>query len=81
MQKWALIELQIRGDVEDNSKIIFLKKTVCCDPSLEPSRWDGSNDASQNMFMSRNTDNYHKLCYPFLSGALHSYKESHLQNI
>ena len=39
--------------IEDNSKIIFLiseKKNVCCDPSLEPSWQDGSNDGSQHMF-------------------------------
>ena len=39
-------ELQIRGGIENNSKIIFLFLTenICCDPSLEPSRRDGSND-------------------------------------
>ena len=33
-------ELQVRGDTEDNSKIIFLflNENICCDPSLEPSR-------------------------------------------
>ena len=33
-------ELQIRGGIEDNSKIIFLflNKNICCDPSLEPSQ-------------------------------------------
>ena len=32
-------ELQIRGAIEDNLKIIFifLKENLCCDPSLEPS--------------------------------------------
>ena len=24
---------------------------ICCDPSLEPSRRDGSNDGSQNMYL------------------------------
>ena len=36
-------ELQIRGGIEDNSEIIFLIpqwKHICCDPALEPSRWD-----------------------------------------
>ena len=31
-----LTELQIRGGIEDNSKVIFLTfltKTLCCDPS------------------------------------------------
>ena len=33
-------ELQIRGDIEENSKIIFLflNENICCDPSLEPSQ-------------------------------------------
>ena len=33
-------ELQISGDIEDNSKIIFLisQQNIRCDPSLEPSR-------------------------------------------
>ena len=31
-------ELQVRGGIEDNSKIIFLflNENICCDPSLEP---------------------------------------------
>ena len=35
-----LTELQIRGDIEDNSKIfiLFLNENICCDPSLEPSQ-------------------------------------------
>ena len=28
---------------------LFLNENICCDPSLEPSRRDGSNDGSQNM--------------------------------
>ena len=41
-----------RGGYEDNSKIFFLfiNENICCDPSLEPSRRDGSNDGSQDMF-------------------------------
>ena len=44
----TLSELQIRGSIEDNSKIIFLfvKENICCDHSLEPSRQDSSNDGS-----------------------------------
>ena len=49
-------ELQIRGGIENNSKII--KGNICCDPSLEPSQRDGSNDGTQNMFQWRNIDNY-----------------------
>ena len=30
---------------------LFPSKNICCDPSLEPSRRDGSNDGSQNMFL------------------------------
>ena len=35
-----IIELQIRGGIEDNSKIFFLffNENICCDPPLEPSR-------------------------------------------
>ena len=50
-------ELQLREGMEDNSKNIFflyLNKNVCCDPSLEPSRQDGSHVGSQNMFCMEN---------------------------
>ena len=43
----------VRGGIEDNPKIIFflfLNENVCCDPSLEPSRRDGSNGGSQHTF-------------------------------
>ena len=44
-------ELQITGTIEDISEIIFiLNENICCDPSLEPSRRDGSNDRSQHVF-------------------------------
>ena len=45
-------ELQIRGDSEDNSKIffLFLNENIFYDPSLEPSRRDGSNGGSENTF-------------------------------
>ena len=29
---------------------LFRKENVCCDPSLEPSRREGSNDGSQHTF-------------------------------
>ena len=53
-------ELQIRRSIEDNSTIIFpiFHENICCDPSLEPSQRDGSDDESQNMFLWRNMDNY-----------------------
>ena len=39
----SISELQIRGDIEDSSKIIFLisqidNEIICCDPSLELSQ-------------------------------------------
>ena len=45
-------ELQINRSIEDNSKIffLFLNENICCDPSLEPSHRDGSNDGSQHKF-------------------------------
>ena len=58
--------LQIRGGLK-NIKIYFfsfLKENICCDPSLEPSRGDGSNDGSQNMFLWRHMSNYSGLNYP-----------------
>ena len=47
-------ELKIRGGIEDNSNIIFLflNENICCDPSLEPSRGDGSKNGSQNTFFN-----------------------------
>ena len=49
---YAFSETQISGDTEDNAKIffLFLNENILCDPSLEPSQRDGSNDGSQNMF-------------------------------
>ena len=48
-----LIRAPDKWGIEDNSKIIFLilNENICCDPSLEPSHQDGSNDRSQNMFL------------------------------
>ena len=31
---------------------------ICCDPSLQPSWRDGSNEGSQRMFIWRNMGNY-----------------------
>ena len=39
------IELQITEGIKDNF-FLFLVENICCDPSLEPSRRDGSNDGS-----------------------------------
>ena len=46
---------EFREGIEENSKIIFLfsqknPQNICCDPSLELSRRDGSNDGSQDIF-------------------------------
>ena len=69
-------ELQIRGGIADNSKIIFsyFSTKTCYNPSLELSR-DGPNNVSQNMFLWRNMAAYSGLSlnyptYPFLSSAL-----------
>ena len=53
MFKFLLIaDHQIRESFVDNSMIffLFLNENICCDPSLEPSQWDGSTDGSQNIF-------------------------------
>ena len=71
--KCNISELQIRGEIEDNSKIIvlFLNKNICCDPSLEPSRCDGSNDGYNISFKGVILKIILKLSLlPFLSGAL-----------
>ena len=61
ISRYTISELQIRKGFEVNSKIffLFLNENIFCDPSFEPSRRDGSNDGSQNMFQ-----------IPFLTGAL-----------
>ena len=53
--------LQIRRSNKDNLGIIihiFFYKNIFCDPSLEPSDRDGSNDGSQHMFLLKNKKNY-----------------------
>ena len=37
---------------------IFFHQNLFCDPSLEPSRRDGSNEGLQHMFSLRNKKNY-----------------------
>ena len=69
----AFTVLQIRRGNRDNLGIIshIFHKNILCDPSLEPSHRDGSNEGSQYMFSLRNKKtflNYPK--YPLLSGAL-----------
>ena len=47
----------LKGPLSPNqptNQILFLNENICCDPSLEPSRRDGSNDRPQNMFLMDN---------------------------
>ena len=46
----------------------MLYKTICCDPSSEPSRRDGSDEGSQHMVSMRNKKNYHKIL-PLIWGS------------
>ena len=53
--------LQIRRGNRDNFGIIIHISTIInifCDPSLEPSPRDGSNEGSQHMFSLRNKKKY-----------------------
>ena len=51
--------LQIRRNKRDNLRIMFhYSFKACCDPSLEPSRRDGSNEGSLHMLPLRNKKNY-----------------------
>ena len=53
--------LQIRMGNRDNFGIfihIFPYKKHICDPSLEPSCQDGSNEGSQHMLILRNKKNH-----------------------
>ena len=61
-------KLQIMRGFEDNYKIAFLffNENICCDPSIGPSRRDGSNEVTDVMVK------YEKLslnysCFPLLS--------------
>ena len=46
-------------------------ETICCDPSSEPSRRDGSDEGSQHMFLCRINKNYpYAIIYSLLSIAL-----------
>ena len=38
--------------------LLLLHKNICCDPSSEPSRRDGSDEGSQHMVSMRNKINY-----------------------
>ena len=60
LNTWDKSVLQIRRGNRDDLGIIFLilHKNIHCDPSLEPSCQDGSNEGSQHMFSLRNKKNY-----------------------
>ena len=38
--------------------LLILHKSICCDPSSEPSRRDGSDEGSQHMVSMRNKKKY-----------------------
>ena len=48
---------------------LFLRENIGCDPSLEPSGLDGSNDGSQNMFLQRNMAYYLRIIPIFLRAS------------
>ena len=52
--------LQIRRSKRDNLRFIFhiTPLNICCDPSLESSLQDGSNEGSQHIVSFRNKKNY-----------------------
>ena len=41
--------------------LLILHKTLCCDPSSEPSCQDGSDEGSQQMVLMRIKKNYHQI--------------------
>ena len=45
----TVIELHVRGSIDDNSKINFLisQQNMHCEPSLKPSSGDSSNEELQ----------------------------------
>ena len=58
--KYYQSKLQTSWGIKDDSNLIFLllNTNICCDPSLEPSQREGSNDGSENMFLLKNLHNY-----------------------
>ena len=49
---------------------LFLNENISCDPSLEPSQRDGSNEESRDMFLWINVENY-----PYIIPVTRSYLE------
>ena len=65
-----LAELQIRGVLKIiQIFFLFLIENICCNPTLELSQRDGSNDGSKNVFYGVLIIPKFSM-YPFLSGAL-----------
>ena len=61
-------KLQIRGGIEDNSRIIFLiNKNICCNPSLEPSLMTSHNIHFKGVII--NMENYPEII-PFTPSYL-----------
>ena len=60
MERLENTVLQIRKSNRDNLGIIshISPSKHICDPSLEPSHRDGSNEGLQHMFLMRNKKNY-----------------------
>ena len=59
--KMTIVTLcQIRRGKRNSLGIIFhtTLSNICCDPSLEPSHRDGSNEGSQHMLSLRNKKKY-----------------------
>ena len=58
--------------IRDNICLFWIKN-ICCDPSSEPSRRDGSDEGSQHMISVRNKKNYPSIIikYPLLPRALY----------
>ena len=55
----ALRGPEIRRLIKDNRPYFSIKNNnIFCDPSLESSCQDGSNEGSQDMFLLRNKKNY-----------------------
>ena len=48
---------------------LHFKENICCDPSLKPSRRDGSNNGSKHIFQRKNMD-YYPLIIPFAPSYL-----------
>ena len=41
--------------------MLILYRNICCDPSSEPSRRDGSDEGSQHMVLMKNKKKYHQI--------------------